>query len=768
MAFDVSKCYSILLNTNKLVNSLEYNISLNLPNQFNVLLSELILDSSPAAVSDLIDNHLELIDLHLDAYYNKKKLNNKTLIERKSVEKPQESFSDYSIILNDLNAAGLPFIPRLAAKPNALQPLLDYSSLRSAYLSNNSLQSPQLAPHIEQYLAELARSHSNRPGAAEFSYPHPYDYEINHINYPIKHLSMSDIIAFKGLNSVSYNYIDNLSSLQGLISELEKVEEFAVDLEHHSYRSYLGFTCLMQISTREKDWIIDTIALRGCLHLLLPVFSNPNIVKVLHGADYDVLWLQRDFGLYIVNLFDTGQAARVLNLASYGLQHLLSHFCNVATDKKYQLADWRLRPLSSDMLLYARCDTHYLLFIKDRLKQLLFEKSLDKIVTINSTAVPIYFATVLEKSEEISLKKFVKEQLDYNTVAVNLVKRSDYLFSNKQFNTLAALLEWRDHTARLHDESVSYVCNNNNLINIAHNAPNSKEELFNAVKPHVPALVEKYCYQIIEMMHKTNESTVVDSPFIQHDNLRAAPALFTLDNSSNINNKTRPNNRSIYNTRSDSSDNSSKQPHSYHTINVKPTEHQTNIQQSWETSNQLFELFPPSQQQQSLIASTFLRPSSTKIQFVSTPTKPSKNANYLDIIKQFELPAIPSAILSSPSLPANPINAPSIPSIATQEPRLAPVTASSSTAATLRGEELDIDSYQPSKRIKASNSSKVAESAVMYDFSQPIPSPACNITKAAGSYFDPHHTAESGQSSQSKRVNKKSFIKPRSFSSKPK
>ncbi len=29
--------------------------------------------------------------------------------------------------------------------------------------------------------------------------------------------------------------------------------------------------------------------------------------QVLHGADHDVLWLQRDFNLYLVNLFDTGQ-----------------------------------------------------------------------------------------------------------------------------------------------------------------------------------------------------------------------------------------------------------------------------------------------------------------------------------------------------------------------------------------------------------------------------------------------------------------------------
>lgn len=46
-------------------------------------------------------------------------------------------------------------------------------------------------------------------------------------------------------------------------------------------------------------------------------------MKVLHGADGDVEWLQRDYSLFVVNMFDTGQAARVLQLPSYGLAYLL-------------------------------------------------------------------------------------------------------------------------------------------------------------------------------------------------------------------------------------------------------------------------------------------------------------------------------------------------------------------------------------------------------------------------------------------------------------
>lgn len=65
--------------------------------------------------------------------------------------------------------------------------------------------------------------------------------------------------------------------------------------------------------------------------------------QVFHGADSDVEWLQRDFGLYVVRLFDTHQASRALNLARHSLDHLLTHFCSVTSDKRYQLADWRIR-----------------------------------------------------------------------------------------------------------------------------------------------------------------------------------------------------------------------------------------------------------------------------------------------------------------------------------------------------------------------------------------------------------------------------------------
>lgn len=69
--------------------------------------------------------------------------------------------------------------------------------------------------------------------------------------------------------------------------------------------------------------------------------------QVFHGADSDIEWLQKDFGLYVVNMFDTHQAARLLNLGRHSLDHLLKLYCSVDSNKQYQLADWRIRSVCS-------------------------------------------------------------------------------------------------------------------------------------------------------------------------------------------------------------------------------------------------------------------------------------------------------------------------------------------------------------------------------------------------------------------------------------
>ena len=77
-------------------------------------------------------------------------------------------------------------------------------------------------------------------------------------------------------------------------------------------------------------------------------------------------------------------------------------------DKKYQLADWRLRPLPAEMLKYAREDTHYLLYIYDRIRHDLVEKARRN----DSSGL---LEQAYKKSNAICLNTWEKHQVkDYN------------------------------------------------------------------------------------------------------------------------------------------------------------------------------------------------------------------------------------------------------------------------------------------------------------------------------------------------------------------
>lgn len=67
------------------------------------------------------------------------------------------------------------------------------------------------------------------------------------------------------------------------------------------------------------------------------------MLQVFHGAESDIIWLQQNFNIYIVNLFDTFHASKLLEFPRHGLANLLEMYCDFVPDKRYQLADWRIR-----------------------------------------------------------------------------------------------------------------------------------------------------------------------------------------------------------------------------------------------------------------------------------------------------------------------------------------------------------------------------------------------------------------------------------------
>jgi len=152
--------------------------------------------------------------------------------------------------------------------------------------------------------------------------------------------------------------------LHQLLSDLSARPAVAVDTESNSLYAYYERVCLIQISARDADYIIDPLA-GFDLSPLGDLFADPSVQKVFHAAEQDVANLKRDFGFRFANLFDTMWAARILGWPRVGLADVLWETFGIRTDKRYQRYNWGRRPLSPEALDYARRDTHYLLPLRD-------------------------------------------------------------------------------------------------------------------------------------------------------------------------------------------------------------------------------------------------------------------------------------------------------------------------------------------------------------------------------------------------------------------
>jgi ribonuclease D len=367
------------------------------------------------------------------------------------IDKPQLQF--YTEIDNSRERA---FKPRLTSKPHS-QIALDLTERPTPKPTDTSSTTPSanefIAPHSY--------------------YPHPYEYELKNLEYmdwqleePLKPKPRS----WSALES-NLRLIDQEEEFYRTVDELRSCTEIAIDLEHHAVRSFQGLTCLIQISSRTKDYLIDALALRRYLSYLNEITANPTIVKVFHGCESDILWLQKDCGVYVVNCFDSYHAASLLQYPALSLAHLLKIHCNVTTNKRYQLSDWRQRPLSEEMLAYARDDTHYLLHIYDCLRQEVWQARQVQGLRY-----------VLDASKKICLKRYEKEYfwpLGYRKLLDNPrgLGLTSSTLTALQESVLSKLWDWRDLTARKLDESVVYVMSNAELLRIGAAAPRSSQQL---------------------------------------------------------------------------------------------------------------------------------------------------------------------------------------------------------------------------------------------------------------------------------------------------
>jgi ribonuclease D len=166
--------------------------------------------------------------------------------------------------------------------------------------------------------------------------------------------------------------IDTQAALDALTDRLEQLDQIAIDCEMDSMYAYGTSLCLVQVGWDGHEELID-----GLVDLdrarLGAVFADPCRVKIFHGGENDIGLMRAYWGFDFQNTFDTMAASQVLGHEGVGLAAVLDRYFEVKLSKKYQKADWRLRPLPTEQADYARLDVRYLIPLREQLLAQLVE-----------------------------------------------------------------------------------------------------------------------------------------------------------------------------------------------------------------------------------------------------------------------------------------------------------------------------------------------------------------------------------------------------------
>ncbi len=244
-----------------------------------------------------------------------------------------------------------------------------------------------------------------------------------------------------------YKIIDTQAGLEKAVRILEKGKAVAVDMEADSMYHFQVKVCLLQMATEKSTIVVDPLQVKN-LSPLKPLFSNHDIKKIFHGADYDVRSLFRDFTIEINNLFDTELACRFLGIKETGLEAIVEKYLNITLDKKCRKKDWSQRPLPQEMIDYAAGDVKYLLTLAQ-----VCEKELEKKCRL---------AWVLEECNCLSKVRPVlsdEEPLFLKFKGAGRLK-------SKSLAVLEALLQFRKGIAEKKDKPLFKIIGNDSIMRI--------------------------------------------------------------------------------------------------------------------------------------------------------------------------------------------------------------------------------------------------------------------------------------------------------------
>jgi len=255
--------------------------------------------------------------------------------------------------------------------------------------------------------------------------------------------------------------VDTPEGVREIAEACAAVPRFALDTEADSLHSYFHKVCLIQVTADGRHAVIDPLALEPeDLEPLWEVVGDASLPILMHGSDYDIRVLDRDFGVRVRGLLDTQIMARLLGEERTGLATLIEREAGIALDKRYQRADWGRRPLTPEQLAYAAADTAYLGLLADRLR--------DRLVELRRWE--------WAREECRKLEGVRHAPAEPNPLVFERIKGARALRGEMR-DRLFTLHGWRERQARALDVPPFKILGNQQLMQLAQEPPSDLEEL---------------------------------------------------------------------------------------------------------------------------------------------------------------------------------------------------------------------------------------------------------------------------------------------------
>jgi ribonuclease D len=267
--------------------------------------------------------------------------------------------------------------------------------------------------------------------------------------------------------------------LEEIVEDFKKCTRLALDIESNGFYAYRERVCLLQITAGTEDYIVDPIAVSD-LSCLGPLLRDPNIEKIFHAGEYDVLCLKRDYGFTFNNLFDTMIASRLLGVKELGLAALIDRHFGLKLSKKLQRADWGLRPLTTAQIRYAQMDTHFLVALADILLEQLRIKG-----RVEDAAEAFRELTKVEPNTKV----FDPEGYWRLAARKNL--------TGPQISCLKEIYHFREEQAASRDKAHFRVMPDDLMLRIATALPQTMDEL-GQVRGMTPYLISKFGHALLK------------------------------------------------------------------------------------------------------------------------------------------------------------------------------------------------------------------------------------------------------------------------------